>query len=341
MKLSYLPLPDEHFFAENKRVEFFYRKIIFLVLGLILVFLLGYWEELGSQKFIKSLVAVSSEYRAVEYLFRGFTFLADNEFFIILFSVLIWCFNKTLGYTLAVVILFAGGYNTLLKEIFALSRPALEGISLPTGYAFPSGHTLLGVVSWGFLSLKIRKKGFWTWSLFAMAMIGLSRLMLGYHFVRDVLGGLLFGVLFLAILLFIAPAVNREVEKIRLSSSWLMFLAILIPLVIIGISEVVLQREGVILFMGYISGAVFGYACTEKAISPAAPGGKGFLQLLKIIIGTAGLIVIVWGIPAVVPGRAFSLFPFYFLAGLWASLLAPLIFMRLGLSVNPGRQDTS
>ncbi len=100
----------------------------------------------------------------VEYLFRAITFLGDDEFYMIFFSVLIWCVNKSLGFWGAFVLLSSATVSNLIKDTTLFERPPIEGVTHPEGsYAFPSGHTLTAVTVWGYLGVRLKNKAFWSY----------------------------------------------------------------------------------------------------------------------------------------------------------------------------------
>jgi undecaprenyl-diphosphatase len=94
----------------------------------------------------------------------------------------------------------------LLKWTIHLPRPVAiyHGASV---YGFPSGHTTMSVILYGFLAILLARglAGEWRWVLFSSAIgvsfvIGTSRLYLGAHWLSDVLGGLLIGTSWAALL---------------------------------------------------------------------------------------------------------------------------------------------
>jgi membrane protein DedA with SNARE-associated domain/membrane-associated phospholipid phosphatase len=94
----------------------------------------------------------------------------------------------------------------LLKWAIHLPRP----VSLYHGasaYGFPSGHTTMSVIIYGFLAILIARRlaGAWRWGLFSSVMlvafvIGISRLYLGAHWLSDVLGGYFIGMSWAALM---------------------------------------------------------------------------------------------------------------------------------------------
>lgn len=88
--------------------------------------------------------------------------------------------------------------NTGLKSIFRKDRPELEHLSTVTGFSFPSGHAMIAMGFYGIL--------FTIWAIerqrqsksillpmacgmTVIALLGLSRIMLGVHFPTDIMAG--------------------------------------------------------------------------------------------------------------------------------------------------------
>lgn len=110
---------------------------------------------------------------------------------------------------LAIIVTMLGGslLNMLLKHLFHRQRPILENpLVTLTSFGFPSGHTMGATLLYGLLALIaaqfVRKR----WArllIFAVAalviaLIGLTRIYLGAHYLTDVLGALAAGCVWLA-----------------------------------------------------------------------------------------------------------------------------------------------
>ncbi len=97
-------------------------------------------------------------------------------------------------------------FTTLGKLAFHRPRP-IEAVLIEHSYSFPSGHATIAVAFYGFLGyLLIRDSDTWrqrvNWlfaTLVLVLLIGLSRLILGAHYLSDVWSGYLVGALWLII----------------------------------------------------------------------------------------------------------------------------------------------
>lgn len=102
-------------------------------------------------------------------------------------DILLWNFSNICGVTLM----------HLLKMLFARQRPPLPWLGPADGFSFPSGHTLMATVFYGFFLLLsvsnniIQSKNNWLKTILTClpVLIGLSRVYLGVHYASDVLAG--------------------------------------------------------------------------------------------------------------------------------------------------------
>jgi membrane-associated phospholipid phosphatase len=114
-------------------------------------------------------------------------------------------------FTLAVV--FPDLFNLLLKILIHRARPTPEDAKIFlifTQASFPSGHVVHYVVFFGFLIAVMVVNSyisvFWRifvgiFSAFLILAVSISRIYLGAHWATDVLGGYLFGSIYLGIML--------------------------------------------------------------------------------------------------------------------------------------------
>jgi membrane-associated phospholipid phosphatase len=125
------------------------------------------------------------------------------------FAALVFIIRKSWYQLLALALAVGGGslLNILLKHFFHRQRPVLENpLVTLSSFGFPSGHTMGSTLFYGLLALfvaqairnwRVRLLAFCT-ATFFVALIGLSRVYLGAHYLTDVLGAIAVGLAWLA-----------------------------------------------------------------------------------------------------------------------------------------------
>jgi membrane-associated phospholipid phosphatase len=101
----------------------------------------------------------------------------------------------------------AGVLNSALKSLFHQPRPTLGVLDSPfEGFAFPSGHAMTATVLYSTLAMMVlertagvRRRLIGASAAAAVALVGMTRLALGAHYLSDVLGGIGFGLLWFAV----------------------------------------------------------------------------------------------------------------------------------------------
>jgi membrane-associated phospholipid phosphatase len=126
-----------------------------------------------------------------------------------------WAPAAVLGSTVAGAI----GLTIVFKAALAQPRPPLaQAVAAADGYGFPSGHAaaavaVCGAVAW-LCSIQMRswraRTGIWAVAAMLAALAGISRVYLGVHWATDVIGGWIFGVLWLAIVVSAWAAFTRR-----------------------------------------------------------------------------------------------------------------------------------
>jgi undecaprenyl-diphosphatase len=126
--------------------------------------------------------------------------------FLAVMAGLIW--ERRYGSALFLTIASGGALilNATMKLFFQRPRPQLPWAQVLPDYSFPSGHTMNGVVfyialaviAWSIFGRRIGLASLVVAVVLAIG-IGVSRIYLGYHYLTDVVGGLLAGVAWLLI----------------------------------------------------------------------------------------------------------------------------------------------
>jgi membrane-associated phospholipid phosphatase len=122
---------------------------------------------------------------------------------------------------LALLLSVPGGLllNAALKQIFRRARPYFDDplLTLAT-YSFPSGHTAGTTVLYGFVAVLLLSRVHerrWRVAILAgagamVALVALSRVYLGLHYLSDVVVAVIVGLLWLALCLVIVRAMWRR-----------------------------------------------------------------------------------------------------------------------------------
>jgi undecaprenyl-diphosphatase len=141
---------------------------------------------------------------------RLITTLGSEYFLLPLGAILVWRLAKR-GARQAAYLLVAGSLSAeavlqLLKALIHRPRPELFfGLMPAETYSFPSGHAFVPAVFFGILAGILAAGARWRAAVVALAaLLGLSRVYLGYHYPSDVVAGWALAVVWLAVCAMIA-----------------------------------------------------------------------------------------------------------------------------------------
>ncbi len=210
----------------------------------------------------------------VRLLFQSISLLGEREFYTLLVVVLIFGVDHRRGFVITQVVVWTTILTSMLKDAIALPRPVDVDLLVahlgrgnplphafigrgapgfwaplpsdvvayyqtlhPVSYGFPSGHCSSSLAAWGSTALLFRRPWlFWTAGILAL-MMPLSRMYLGKHFLADVLGGTLLGLLALVVFFLaqkhftiVAPGLPRATTRHAFPSLGSTLFLILLPL---------------------------------------------------------------------------------------------------------------
>lgn len=282
-------------------------------------------------EFIQAIAAVRSP--ALTAVMEAFTTLGDQETYLLLIPLLFWCIELSLAVRLGLAFIASSYLNTLLKDVLMQPRPcdlAAVCISQAEGYGLPSGHAQSAVLVWGLAAGQIRSGWFWAVALLMMLLIGFSRVYLGVHFPTDVVAGWILG----AGLLLAYSRWGRDMEGWIRDLGWQLqgLVAVLLGLLLFLIHPV----KDVAAAVAAFAGLGLGLALMRRYV-PFSPAGPVPQRILRFLLGVAVALALFIGLRAILPAEgepyylAFRLLR-YALVGLWVSLGAPWLFVRLRLA---------
>ncbi|NQV41686.1 MAG: phosphatase PAP2 family protein [Candidatus Marinimicrobia bacterium] len=263
-------------------------------------------------------------------IMKTFTFLGDEEFFLLFLPMAYWLWRKEIMGRVGMVLLFTFVLNAVIKSIFQIPRPdVIEHLVHADDWSFPSGHSQGAMVLWGWLAYELKDKRGYLVAAILIAGVGFSRIYLGVHYPIDVLGGFLIGFLTLFVyswLLKLSPPGWVPLGPTRQSMIVfvvLMGLFMLVP----ELSEVAIK--GGAAFIGFLTG----YLHESKYLSCSLKPGMN-LVISKLVLGLVGIIVIWMGLKQVFISIGYTtdmaMFMRYTLLGGWISFGAPYLFCQFG-----------
>ena len=111
--------------------------------------------------------------------------------------------------------------NVIIKNIIGRDRPSDINIITEAGKSFPSGHSAVSMVVYGYLIyltynyIKNKKIKYLLISILSILIlvVGLTRIYLGVHYTSDVLGGYLLGIVYLLLFTYISDKYIKEKPK--------------------------------------------------------------------------------------------------------------------------------
>lgn len=141
--------------------------------------------------------------------------------FTIIIGIMIFIFGKNIRYFVTFDIVGVTILNQVVKHIMRRDRPDVLRLVNESGYSFPSGHSMVSMALYGIIIFLIYKNvknkylkiTFITLLSLLIVLIGLSRVYVGVHYVSDVLGGFILGLVYLIIYIGLYNKKREENEK--------------------------------------------------------------------------------------------------------------------------------
>ncbi len=297
-----------------------------------------------------------------------FSFLGSQTFYLFCMAFLYWCVDIHLGIWVGLVALISNGFATGLKWFFHSPRPYwinqnVQAISIASSYGFPSGHALTSSNVFGRITIWLKKNWLKAIFLFIILLIGISRIYLGIHFISDVLAGWLFGaaLLFsitkleiliktrfknidilkkliiavlsslLIIMLFIF--LKQLISNFQIPAEWIKNITKISP----GLVIPPISLDGTVSLAGSWFGMLVGFFWISK-IGSYNISGNFIQRSLRMIIGFWGIFILSKFSNLVLPkgelflNKQFLIYWQNFFIYLWIFALAPILFIKIGLT---------
>lgn len=295
-----------------------------------------------------------------------FTFLGNEEFYLLIMPFIFWCVDASAGLRTGIMLVMSGSVNAYLKLLFHSPRPywidsRVKAYSSETSFGLPSGHAQNSASIWGTLAASFKKKWLTITVIIMVFFIGISRIYLGVHFVRDVVSSWLIGGLLVLLLIKLEKPVINWIRPKSLTYQVLSNLIISAIMILLGYCSLIVASNyplppewiqqavassgvtptpydlnGFYTMAGVFFGFTSGFAWWVKKYGFPQVKGSMVHRISRYCIGLAGLIILYLVLKIIFPENPVWLghglrFIRYALIGVWVSAGAPFVFMKLNL----------
>jgi len=291
-----------------------------------------------------------------------FTMLGDEIFFILVMPAIYWCVDAAMGVRVGTMLMLSGTFNSFFKILLRGPRPywisdQVKPVVHESSFGIPSGHAMNAASIWGWLAVEFRKR--WTTIIFLIIifLIGFSRLVMGVHFLTDVLlGWLLGGILVLSFALVYKPLLTW-LKKFNVGKRIILAFFASMIMILLSLSARAINPEwvmpadwaakagevaplslnGAVTMAGVSFGFLAGFAWLLKLKGMLDSKGAWWKRLLRLVVGLAGVMVLYLGLGSLFPDEPELLglvlrYIRYGLIGFWVVMGAPLVFKALKLA---------
>lgn len=254
--------------------------------------------------------------------FTTITMMAEEIYVTLFLAVLYWFVDKYKARKLAYFVLFNSVLNSMIKNIINMPRPYQVGAVSPirvqtaTGSSFPSGHTQTATSFWVGMMLVLKTKACVILGAIMIVLTALSRLYLGVHWPMDVLGAIVFGIIF-------TYFAQETMKKDQITSWHVLITSVLVLAVLLIPVDANVYKSG-----ASIWGLCLGGYLEERYVK-YDPKNPQIKKWVKVVVGLAGLILIYVGINYLLPDIKVIDMLKYALCIAWVIVGAPWCFIRL------------
>ncbi len=270
---------------------------------------------------IRTIQSISNPF--LDCFFELVTMLGEETFTVPLLAFIYWAVDKKFGEIIAFTAFTSLLFNNSIKDIFKFQRPiGQEGIrtlraETATGYSFPSGHAQGSASSLSAIALYLKNRTVSLLSGILIFLVGFSRLYLGVHYPKDVLAGIILGIL-IAILC-------AKLYK-RFDNTMLYFVILVIFFFALGFS----RSMDFIKSLGSYAGFFLGILMEKKYVNFSTDGTLP-KKVIRVILGVAIVLAIKSGLKVLFPDELLFHFIRYFIVTFFAIGIYPALFKKLKL----------
>jgi membrane-associated phospholipid phosphatase len=290
------------------------------------------------------------------------SFLGQPEFYLLAIPLIVWCYDRSLGIRLLVLIPLSTVINAAAKYLFHSPRPywvsgEVKALAYEPTFGNPSAHAQNTLVFFGYIGAALKKKWVMAACVAVILLVGFARIFLAVHFITDVLTGWAIGLIILLVFLQYETPVARWLEtnadwmNISLALGASLVLVAAAWLCVAGTESWVIPGEWPAMAFAHTgvpidplslkdsllsAGLLFGSAAGAVVCSryfPYRPSGSPARKIARYIIGIVVLGLLWVALGAITPAGGYGAGIMNYLraavVGAWITLGAPVLFIKL------------
>ncbi len=249
-----------------------------------------------------------------DFFFSLITHLGEETVFLVIAILFFWCINKREGYYILITGLVGTVVNQMLKLFFRIPRPwkldpNFEIVEAAreeaTGYSFPSGHTQNIAGTFGAIAAFKKGRARTAICTTIIVLVAFSRMYLGVHTPLDVIVSLIMA---LGLILLLRPVFATE-ENFKKFMPWIVVASVVLSTAFLayvlsfsGVSFIDPRNyqsglKNACTLLGCTVGLILVYFVDTK-FTNFKTDGKWYAQVIKLVLGLAGVLAIKSGLSA-------------------------------------------
>lgn len=290
--------------------------------------------------------------------------LGNFDFYLALILLIYWGIHKQQGQRLAYVMAVGSVLINVFKHLLQGPRPFWLDPSLSEegadGFGVPSGHVTSATMAYFFIAGWVRQRWAWGTAVFLVALMALSRVYLGVHFLHDVGTGFVLGAAVLAGYTAWMGYAHGRYQALILGQRFLIVIGVPITLGLLYAMARLIQGpadlsmpwasyvpqadlnaiEDNISALAILMGLGMGFVLESSRVRFVVEA-ETWRKIIRYFLGAAVAMGLLFGLRTVFAGWASPdimwwyltlRFVRYWLVAMWGAFYAPMLFVKLGLA---------
>lgn len=232
-------------------------------------------------------------------ILKAFNFIGSDYFYILLFPLIFWCINKSIGKRVLILALLTAYINILLKSLWMRPRPydvivsgknsIINRLNLDDNFGFPSSH-VMGVTSlWMYISTLSKKISTKLLCYIIIMLTAISRMIHGVNFFHGVFAAVIFSLIVLLLFKLFEPKITVTCnQKYTIGQRILLICFFTVAAIVLLIFSEIDNINQAVIFVGCFFGATIGIVLEKEFLNFKVDGslilriGRYFLGMILI-----------------------------------------------------------